>query len=357
MSTITYIPEYQVVLSRRCEYACGYCNFPNLATPLLPSPKQVRKYLRLAARLKATQITLTAGEGSESIVEVHNTCRYFGYHNWGDYLRAICGTVLNYHSDRVFFPVLDVGKLPFSMLRTVSNVTAGVRLLVDSADDTLLETLAHDKAPHKTFAERCAALEEIGRLRIPVFTGTRIGIGESEQSWSLLASRINLLHRRFHNVSNFCVVPFRPLPYTAMSFLPPVAPDKLQRALRVLRSELDPKIPMSLDTPETPIDPRAYMEDELTDMGLVRVGTNEKLNIDAPHVLGEVRLQSASRGDKVCERLPWMNKFIRDYELHPAINRNIDLYMERWNDRHRSDEESSGPFLCPPATGHLRPLD
>lgn len=355
MSTISYIPEYQVVLSRRCPYACGYCNFPNTPSPPLPSGKQLRKYLRLAARLRATQITLTAGEDSQAVVEVHNTCRYYGYDNWGEYLRAMCSIVLNYESPRVLFPVIDVGRLPYQLLRDVANVAAGVRLLVDTADESLSATLAHDNAPQKTLESRMAGLEELGRLRIPAFTGTRVGIGESESSWAAVAERINIVHRRYRNVASFAVLPFRPLPFTPMAFLPGVPPDQLQKAVKVIRSELDKHIPVCVEIPETPIDPRTYLESSLTDIGIVRVGSNEKINIDVSHLLGELNLHVMNRGDKLNERLPWMNKFIRSYELCPAIRRNLELYTERWRELPKNEEDSNASITTPPGMRNLRP--
>jgi len=345
VSTITYVPEYQVVLTHRCLHTCGYCNFPNTPTQPLPSAKQLRRFLKIGSRMRATQITLTAGELAHEIVEVHKTCRYYGFIDWADYLRSMCTTVLTYESQRVLFPVLDVGRLPFPMLKHVSNVVAAVRLLVDTADDGLMETLAHDKAPHKTFDSRVVGLEELGRLRIPACTGTRVGIGEREETWAHVARRVNTVHRRFRNIASFAIVPFRPLPYTAMAFMPAATPDLVERAVAVLREELDKNIPICVESPDQPVDPRSYLAEELTDIGIVRMGSSEKLNIDVSHVLGELAMQFHARGDKLCERLPWMNKFMRAYELSPAITRSITNYVEKLQQGY---DDSSAPFLCVP---------
>src|SRR5687767_2391119 len=104
MGKATYIPEFQVVLTRRCGFNCGYCNFPSTPSPVLPSLKQFSRWLRMAARMGATQITLSAGEGIERTRDITSTVRFYGFESWGDYLAALCSSVLEFSGERVLFP-------------------------------------------------------------------------------------------------------------------------------------------------------------------------------------------------------------------------------------------------------------
>jgi 7,8-didemethyl-8-hydroxy-5-deazariboflavin synthase CofG subunit len=328
MDQASYIPEFQVVLTRRCAYNCGYCNFPSTASPLLPSLKQFARSLRMAARMGATQITLTAGEGVDRIRDITSAVRFYGFESWADYLAALCKSVLEFKGERVLFPVLDVGRLSYRDFHKVAPFVSQIRLLLESADDSLLQKAAHAQAAHKEFDTRTIALDELGRLHVPIVTGTRIGIGESEDSWLAVAARASAIYRRHRNLCGFVVIPFRPVPYSTMAFSPPIADDTVVRALNVIRKELHPHIPMAVELPGNPEYSMKFVGPACTGLGVVRYGSNERLNVDIPHAVASVREQLADQDIRLQETLPYPAHYLENYYLSDLLQTNVARYRE-----------------------------
>lgn len=326
MAVFTYVPEYQVVLSRRCVYTCGYCNFPQTPSPFPPSPKQFRQKLRLAARLGATQITLTAGEGLEKVREIQSTVRYFGFNRWADYLQALCEAVMECRGPRVLFPVLDVGRLCFGDLRQMANTVSSVRLLLEAADDSLLHKPAHEGAPHKSMEERTAALSELGRLNIPTVTGIRVGIGESPESWALAAQRITGIHRRYRHIQQVVIVPFQPVQFSEMSICPPASPTLIREATAVMRRALDPRLPLSVEFCDRPANADEYLAPGSHDFGCVRLGSTDRVNVDAPKAISDLQQKLAANGDTLEQRLPWSSEYLGMSALLPRQQQQAELY-------------------------------
>lgn len=327
MAVYTYVPEYQVVLSRRCLYTCGYCNFPQTPSPFPPSPKHFRRTLRLAARLGATQITLTAGESIEKVKEIQSTVRYYGFDKWSDYLLALCHAVLDFRGPRVMFPVLDVGRLPYTDLRIVGEAASCVRLLLEAADDNLLQSAAHEGAPQKSLEERTVALSELGRLHIPTTTGIRIGIGENPESWALAAKRITGIHRRYHNIQQMVLIPFEPVPYSAMSVCPKPTPETIREATATVRRYLDPAIALNVEFCDRPHDAESYLAPGSTDFGCIRLGSTDHVNVDAPQAISEIKDALAQREQKLDQRLPWSPQYLSRESIPQKQQAQIDLYL------------------------------
>jgi 7,8-didemethyl-8-hydroxy-5-deazariboflavin synthase CofG subunit len=326
VAVFTYVPEYQVVLSRRCTYTCGYCNFPQTPSPFPPSLKQFRRTLRLAVRLGATQITLTSGEAIDKVREIQSTVRYYGFPKWTDYLAALCDAVLEFHGPRVLFPVLDVGRLPFSELRSVVDRVSSVRLLLEAADDRLLASPAHQGAPQKSLEERTVALSELGRLHIPTITGIRIGIGEHPETWALAAQRITGIHRRYRHIQQMVLVPFEPVPYSTMSVCARPTPEVIREATAIIRRVLDPAIPLNVETCDRPAEAGTYLPADSTDLGCVRLGSTDHVNIDAPQAICELKESLAAKDHQLEQRLPWPDSYLRKATLSPRQQAQIELY-------------------------------
>ncbi|MGI8905673.1 MAG: radical SAM protein [Candidatus Sumerlaeaceae bacterium] len=328
MAVYTYVPEYQVVLSRRCVFTCGYCNFPQTPSPFPPSPKQFRRTLRLAARLGATQITLTSGEGIESLREIQSTVRYYGYAKWSAYLQALCQATLEVRGPRVLFPVLDVGRLTFTDLRFLAEWVSSVRLLLEAADDSLLAKSAHEGAPQKSMEERTAALSELGRLHIPTVTGIRIGIGEQPESWALAAQRITGIHRRYRHIQQMVLIPFQPVPYSTMSICPSASPQLIRDATAVIRRELDRTIPLTVEFCDRPDHAETFLALGSTDFGCVRLGSTDRVNVDAPHSISDIKQRLASQQHELEQRLPWPREYLSHATLHERQLRQMAAFED-----------------------------
>lgn len=328
MRTVTFTTDFQIVVSRRCAFACGYCNYPNTVSPLPPSPKAIRRILSTAARLGALQITLTAGEGIESLDEMVSTARYYGFESWTEYLHALCSEVLDWKGPGVFFPRLDAGAFSIPALQRFAPVLPLARLLIHSADNEAGQTIAHRNAPHKNPATRFAAIEDLGRAKIPVVTGLTVGIGESPDSWVYAARTISAIHARFHHIHSFVLRPFEPNPGSPMANTAPTSGEEFTHAVRAVRGVLDKSILLSAE-----IGSRLHLAGEAiaagaNDLGSLNVGTSERLNFDLSAQISSIRKQLAERNAHLCLRPPLHGVFAAEHEFSHAIERNLTRYNQ-----------------------------
>ena len=317
-----------MVLTRRCAFGCGYCNFPNTAAAPPPSHKDIRRSLRTAARLGVHQVTLTAGEGVDTTPEIVSTCRYYGYTGWYDYIRGLCEFILHRNGRTLFFPQLEVGPIPLSELRPISLVAPMARLLLHSADNGLHARPAHMEAPHKTVERRLAAIEELGILGVPTVTGITVGIGEASDSWGRAARLISEMHRRSGHIASFVVRPFYPQPFSRMAGVPPVSDHTYIEAVRAVRRVLDDGILLTAE-----LNDRLHLVPELlkcgvTDIGTTRLGSSEKIDFEMQATLNQATADLAQAGIAMNERMPLPEAVVRRQRLPGGILDNVKRYRE-----------------------------
>lgn len=325
MVTVLYTPAYQVYLSKRCEFRCDYCNFPNVPAGLPPSPKKFRSHLRTAQRAGAWQITLTSGEGIDRLSEIDSTCRYYGFQNWYHYLYELCRLTLEARGRQPLMPVLDVGAIPIMELRKLAPVVPLMRLLLDTVDPALATTI-HADAPQKSPILRTLALQDVGRAGIPLATGIRVGIGESHESWEEAAAIANKVHEKFGNIMAFHLLPFVPEKFSKMAQHPPVTNELFQQAIRAVRRRLDPGITLVAEVYH-----RLGLAAEAViagafDFGPIRTADSDSFDLD---MLNHVRsvselLEKINVGLECSPTL--RHKYVTEHRLPPAIMENLERF-------------------------------
>jgi 7,8-didemethyl-8-hydroxy-5-deazariboflavin synthase CofG subunit len=311
MKVVSYVPTYRVVLTRRCAYACGYCDFTNRPSPTPPSLKTLRAQLGLAQKLGVRQVTLTAGEGIAELPEIVSVCRYYGYASWADYLKAVLHTILNHPNGRPVIPVLEVGSLPFVELQQMRQYLPAVRFLLHAADDALQYRVAHMHAPHKALAPRLEMLEKLGKLNIPTITGLTIGIGESRESWARAAAVVNAHHERYHHILQFVLIPFHPARRSRMENFPPVADETFLDACREVRRVLAPSIHLSAEIEHRLPLVADLVREGITDLGEIRFGETDSIHVDLPATLETLRAELRPAGIRLRERSTLSNGILR----------------------------------------------
>lgn len=310
MAVVTYVPSFEVVLTRRCAYACGYCGFINHPSPLPPSKKVVKKLLRLANRLGVNQVTLTAGEGIAELPEIHRVCRYYGHASWDEYLAEILRTIVG-APGRPLVPVLEVGSLGFVELQRMRSTLPALRLMLDSGDDGLLHRLAHREAPHKSLEARLRAIETAGWLGIPVITGILVGIGEAPSSWERAAEAVAQLHERYHHIQQFVLVPFEPMARTPMELCPPPSRELFVQACEVVKKCLDGRVSVSAEIGGHLELVQAVIEAGIRDLGEIRLASSERVDTELAWALEEVAENLRAKGWHLRPRQTLVNGVLR----------------------------------------------
>lgn len=327
MITVVYTPTYQVILSRRCAFACDYCNFPHTPSPVPPSPKQFRSFLRNAQRMGAWQVTLTAGEGIDTLPEVQSTMRYYGFHNWHDYLVELCKLTLEARGRQPLSPVLDVGALSTRHLRQLAPYLPKMRLLLDTLD-TELSARVHAQAPQKNPILRLLAVKDVARAGIPLATGIRVGMGESSQSWIDAAKAINEIHDEFGNVTGFHLVPFVPQPFSPMQQNLPASNEVFKEAIGAVRRVLRKDIPIVAEVYHRfALAPEAVISGAF-DLGAIRIATNERFDLDMLNAVNSVA-DLLARINVSMKTVPVLREFyIQQHRLPDLVLQNWKRFQE-----------------------------
>gem|GEM_PF-2457603 len=316
---VTYVPSFEIVLTRRCAYACGYCNFTNQPSPLPPSHKNLQRQLRLAAQLGACQVTLSAGEGIEELPEIHRVSRYYGYSTWFDYLAGVVKGIVEAKNVLPLVPVLDVGALGFVELQKMREFLPALRLMLDTADDSLQFQLAHREAPQKRLAARCRAIETAGQIGIPVITGILVGIGESPKSWALAAEQVAKLQDKYQHIQQFSVVPFSPAPRTPMETMPPPTQETYLQACRDVNSILKGHVRVVAEVQGRFELVEALLDLGIEDLGEIRLGDSDRIDTEISSVLQVLADQLGKKGWQLCPRPTLVNGVVRRRLLSPAV--------------------------------------
>ncbi|MBX7243990.1 MAG: radical SAM protein [Candidatus Sumerlaeaceae bacterium] len=324
MQSLTYIPDFQIVLTRRCAFDCGYCNFRRTATPVLPSKKQIVRLMQTARRLGAREITLVGGEGIAHLQEIVSTARYYGFASWFDYVKFVCETILDaggpQQGRRPLLPRLEMGPVSLTDLVKLKPFLPVMTLLIHSADDGLQSRPAHAHAPQKTLSQRLAALELPGQLGIPTITGIMVGIGEERGSWERAAQAVTNLNKRMGHIQNFVIRPFYPLPYSAMAKQAPVSDEVLIDAVGVVRGVLDKKIMLTVELQHRPHLAAAAAKAGADDLGRFFLGDSDRLHFEMPESIEKMIADARAEGIEITERMPLTDNFIRRRELPQAVS-------------------------------------
>ncbi len=306
MPVIKYVPTFELVLTRRCAYECGYCNFTNRPSPLPPSRKVVRRLLRLAKHLDVNQVTLAAGEGIADLPEIVRVYRYYGFSSWAEYLADTLRTVMD-SDGRPLVPVLDVGAIGFVELQKLRGILPAMRLMLESADDRLLYRAAHRNAPHKSFAARLRAIETAGRLGVPVITGILVGIGEHPSTWMKAAEAVAKMHEKYHNIQEFVLVPFAPSPRTPMELHSPPSRETFVQACMDVRNVLDGKVIVSAEVGGRLDFVAPAVRAGIRDLGEIRFATSERVDTELASALADIGESLREQGFKLASRQTLVN--------------------------------------------------
>lgn len=332
MHVITYIPDFQMILTKRCALACGYCPYPRTPTTLPPSRKQLTRFLRTAGRFGACQITLTAGEGIDHLPEIESTYRYYGYRSWYDYIRDLCATILQRNGRYLLFPQLDIGPIPRAEIPRFRPLVPVARLLLCAADDALLYRAAHRHAPAKALATRMSALEDLGRFDMATVTGIIVGIGESRTSWTDAARVVSQLNQRYGHIQSFVIAPFVPYRFAAMQDAPPPTDELVLDAIREVRAALDPKIVLGAELQERPHLVSRAVEAGATDLGRFVVGSSDRIDFEMPGILESLKNDAEKKDIRICQRMPFLAGFLRNAPV-PAHMQFNAARMQRLNEK------------------------
>jgi 7,8-didemethyl-8-hydroxy-5-deazariboflavin synthase CofG subunit len=170
--------------------------------------------------------------------------------------------------------------------------------------------MPHEKAPSKNPKVRMKALENAGKLRIPLTTGLLIGIGENPEELVDSLFAIKEINQKYGHIQEIIMQNFAPKPETSMGrSLPPTYNYFIKSIAiaRIVMPEVNIQVPPNLN----PNVFGKYLDAGINDWGGISPVTIDYVNPEFPWPsIDSVKEVTEKRGYKFRARLPIYPEFI-----------------------------------------------
>ncbi len=206
MQRVTFSRNFTLSLSRTCQCYCKYCAFATHQAHV-HAPVDVERILDEAVKRNTKELLVLTGERPEVNPVVAERLAAWGHDDFTSYVVWACERAL----ERGMLPHTNPGVLSKGDLARLREVTASQGLMLESVDESLMETV-HAGSPTKHPEARLATLRAAGELKIPFTTGILVGIGESFESRVASLEAIAEVHREYGHIQEVILQNFVPHP-------------------------------------------------------------------------------------------------------------------------------------------------
>jgi len=144
---ITYSPSTTIALTRACANRCRYCGFREDGDGLLPFA-EIETIATRARNEGVSEILLMSGENADHVPLVKNDLRLLGLASMVQWVKKVADYLLSMN----LLPHINIGKLDYTALQELKEVSASMGLMMEG-DYGSLGTTIH---PQKSFtSSRC----------------------------------------------------------------------------------------------------------------------------------------------------------------------------------------------------------
>ncbi len=206
MQRVTFSRNFTLSLSRTCQCYCKYCAFATHQAHV-HAPVDVERILDEALKRNTKELLVLTGEKPEVNPVVAERLKAWGHEDFTSYVVWACERAL----ERGMLPHTNLGVLSKEDLARLREVTASQGLMLESVDESLMETV-HQGSPTKHPNARLETIRAAGELKIPFTTGILVGIGESVESRVRSLEAIAEVHREFGHIQEVILQNFVPHP-------------------------------------------------------------------------------------------------------------------------------------------------
>ena len=309
---ITYSRKVFINVVNLCRDTCSYCTYkkePHDTSISMMKPEQVIAIAEAGIRLQCTEALFVTGEKPEQ--------KYLEAKVWLKSVR--CSSTVEYINELSEMVLKKTGLLPhtnagsltkkdMSLLKE-TNVSLG--MMLESSSYRLSEKgMPHENAPSKNPKVRMKALENAGRLRIPLTTGLLIGIGESPEELVDSLFTIEEINQKYGHIQEIIMQNFAPKPETWMANSAPPTYNYFIMSIAVARlvmPEVNIQVPPNLN----PNVFGKYLDAGINDWGGISPVTIDYVNPEFPWPsIESVKEVTENRGCKFRARLPVYPEFI-----------------------------------------------
>src|ERR1700742_5233000 len=206
MQRVTFSRNFTLSLSRTCQCYCKYCAFATHQAHV-HAPGDVEKILDEALKRNTKELLVLTGEKPEVNPVVAERLKAWGHEDFTSYVVWACERAL----ERGMLPHTNLGVLSKEDLARLREVTASQGLMLESVDESLMETV-HQGSPTKHPNARLETIRAAGELKIPFTTGILVGVGESIESRVESLEAIAEVHERHRHIQEVILQNFVPHP-------------------------------------------------------------------------------------------------------------------------------------------------
>ena len=255
--TVTFSKKAFFNVVNLCKDTCSYCTYkaePEEQKLSLMSKQQILELLQLAKKYHCVETLFVTGEQPEQrYQEARDWLKENGFKSTAEYLIHASSLALEIG----LFPHTNAGNLNYDEMRELKKTNVSMGIMLENSSDRLSKKgMPHFLAASKRPKVRLEALENSGRLKIPMTTGILIGIGETPKEVIDSILTIKELHKKYGNIQEVILQNFQPKPDTMMGNTPSTNEDyfKIIVALtRIIMPDMNIQIPPNLS-------PRSYQD-------------------------------------------------------------------------------------------------
>ena len=237
-----------------CKDTCSYCTYkaePGEQKLSLMSKQHISELLQLAKKYHCVEALFVTGEQPEQrYQEAREWLKENGFKSTAEYLAYASELAL----ESGLFPHTNAGNLRFDEMQELKKTNVSMGIMLENSSERLTKKgMPHYLASSKRPKERLEALENSGKLKIPMTTGILIGIGETPREVIDSILTIKQLHQKYGNIQEVILQNFQPKPDTLMKNIP--SADEINFKIvvalsRIIMPDMNIQIPPNL-SPES----------------------------------------------------------------------------------------------------------
>ncbi len=322
--SITYSNAVDIVLTETCRNTCGYCDFQNKkCIPMVPYAT-IKAY-KEARKHRAREANMIAGERPDKFNTFRAKLDLWGFGSYAEYVYTVCelafleGLLCN----------LNIGYLTENELRHLAEIAVSFEMSLETTNEDLLKTVAHENAPSKDPAVRLKFLQSCGKLNLPTVTGMLVGIGESSEDRIRTINAVKAIHEEYGNIQMFKIQNFIPRKGTPMeNWDAPsekVMLETVALARDILSKDIRISVPININH-----DVIKFIEHGVNDFCQIRYAGKDTLfhEFVYPDLIDLTQLLK-EHGYQLDKRLPIANDFVLQQKYSRKVGQLLDKYKLR----------------------------
>jgi FO synthase subunit 1 len=315
---ITYSKSLPMVLTRMCRNNCPYCGFHRKDNVIVPY--STIRQAKAARALGAREIHFVSGERPDKFPFIRATLDLWGFDSFIDYVYTVCE--LGFLEGLI--PIIELGFLSPVEMKRLSEVSAVNKIMIDSVDKTLAETL-YKESPGKKLELRLKSLQWAGKLNFPTITGIMVKIGETKSHRQEMLKEIASIHKQYGHIHEVLLQNFIPEPGTPFEKKKPADMDVMLDTFKMARDILPNDVPITVNS-ELITDIEPFIKEGLRDLGRITLGPKGLITGQIPTDEAALKQKIESLGFQLQQRFPIRKAFIVDGKYSKKLGQVLDNY-------------------------------